>query len=253
MSRSAAFSTVLQLVTGCVGQLRRIGRHRHRRSARDRAPGFSRRAPHLGEDARDRDVPRQGYDAASSAACSRPACGSGAASPSGGSPTAARFASSADRLLFAHACGSSCFGALQRFLGLNRVRNGFCGGATISTEVLLFFWTLGVPVYQIYGMTESAGVCFAQRPGATRLGLRRPADRRRRTSPRRRTANCCVRAPSIFKGYLFDEAATARAVEDGWLAHRRRRRDRRTTAKFASSTARRTFSSPPAARTSRRR
>ena len=50
------------------------------------------------------------------------------------------------------------------------MRCGFCGGATVSPEVLLFFWILGVPIYQIYGMTESSGVAFMQRPGATRSG-----------------------------------------------------------------------------------
>lgn len=120
-----------------------------------------------------------------------------------------------DRLLFA-ALWLVCFGALRRFLGLNRVRNAFCGGAAISTEVLLFFWTLGVPVYQIYGMTETAGVCFAQRPGATRLGCAGlpivGAEHRRAED-----GELWVRAPSIFQGYLFDEAATAKAIQDGWL------------------------------------
>ena len=120
-----------------------------------------------------------------------------------------------DRLLFA-ALWIVCFGALRRFLGLNRVRNGFCGGAAISTEVLLFFWTLGVPVYQIYGMTETAGVCFAQRPGATRLGCAGlpivGAEHRRAED-----GELWVRARSIFQGYLFDEAATAKAIQEGWL------------------------------------
>ena len=121
-----------------------------------------------------------------------------------------------DRLLYA-CLWLIAFRPLRRFLGLDRVRNGFCGGATISSEVLLFFWTLGVPVYQIYGMTESAGVCFAQRPGATRLGCSGPpiagADHRRAPD-----GELFVRAPSVFKGYLFDEAAPARTVSDGWLA-----------------------------------
>ena len=120
-----------------------------------------------------------------------------------------------DRFLFA-GLWFVCFGALRRFLGLNRVRNGFCGGAAISTEVLLFFWTLGAPVYQIYGMTETAGVCFAQRPGATRLGCAglpiAGADYRRADD-----GELWVRAPSVFRGYLFDEGATAKAIQDGWL------------------------------------
>ena len=127
-----------------------------------------------------------------------------------------RFASPADQLLFLM-LWLVVFRPLQRFLGLDRVRNGFCGGATISSEVLLFFWTIGVKVYQIYGMTETAGVCFAQRPGATELGSAglpiAGADYRREAD-----GELSVRGPFVFKGYLFDEAATARAVSDRWLS-----------------------------------
>lgn len=120
-----------------------------------------------------------------------------------------------DRLVYA-ALWLACFRSLQQFLGINRVQAAFCGGATVSPEVILFFWILGVPVYQIYGMTESAGVAFMQRPGAARSGCS--------GTPiggiERKLANdgeLLLKGPSVFKGYLFDEAATARALADGWL------------------------------------
>jgi long-chain acyl-CoA synthetase len=125
------------------------------------------------------------------------------------------FAGLSDRLAF-ELLSLVCFRSLRKFLGLNRVRAGFCGGATVSPEVLLFFWILGVPVYQIYGMTESAGVSHSQRPGATTLGRSGlPID-----GLEQKTAadgELLLRGPSIFKGYLFDEGATARAFSDGWL------------------------------------
>ena len=116
----------------------------------------------------------------------------------------------------------------------------------------MFFWILGVPVYQIYGMTEAGGVTHMQQPGYTLSGSsgllidgleQKLAD----------DGELLLRGPSVFAGYLFDEAATARALQDGWLhtgdivALRAERRA------HASTTARRTSSSPPAARTSRRR
>lgn len=125
------------------------------------------------------------------------------------------FASAGDRLQFA-LLSLVCFRALRSYLGINRVRSGFCGGATVSPEVLLFFWILGVPVYQIYGMTESAGVSHTQRPGATTLGRSGPLiegmDQRLADD-----GELMLRGRSVFKGYLFDEAATARAFTDGWL------------------------------------
>ena len=126
------------------------------------------------------------------------------------------FASASDRLRF-RILWLTVFRPLQKVLGLNRVRTGFCGGASISEEVLLFFWTLGVPVFQIYGMTESAGTSHSQRPGATRLGRSGPLigglDQKLDED-----GELLLKGQSVFKGYLFDDDATARAfTEDGWL------------------------------------
>jgi len=125
------------------------------------------------------------------------------------------FASFGDRLKFA-VLWLVCFRSLQHFLGINRVGSGFCGGATVSPEVLLFFWILGVPVYQIYGMTESAGVSHTQRLGHTTLGRSGPLidglEQKNDTD-----GELLIRGLSVFKGYLFDEAATERAFSDGWL------------------------------------
>ncbi len=109
-----------------------------------------------------------------------------------------------------------CFRSLQRFLGLNRVKTGFCGGASISEEVLLFFWALGVPVYQIYGMTECAGASHSQRPGAANLGSSGPllGVLEQKTAE---DGELLIKGEACFQGYLFDEAATAKAYADGWL------------------------------------
>jgi len=120
-----------------------------------------------------------------------------------------------DTLVFA-ALWLVCFRSLQRYLGFDRARNCFCGGATVSPEVLRFFRTLGVPVYQIYGMTEAAGVTHMQQPGYTQAGctgLAIPDLEERVTGD----GELLVRGPSVFKGYLFDAEATARALDGGWL------------------------------------
>lgn len=125
------------------------------------------------------------------------------------------FASLADRALFL-LLRIACFRALRRFLGLDRVRNGFCGGAPVSPEVLLFFWILGVPLYQIYGMTECAGVSHMQQPGAVTYGCSglpiAGLDQKIAAD-----GELLIRGASIFVGYLFDEDASARALAGGWL------------------------------------
>jgi long-chain acyl-CoA synthetase len=151
----------------------------------------------------------------------------------GGAPANLR-----DRLVFA-LLWLACFGSLQRFLGINKVRCGFCGGATVSPEVLLFFWILGVPIYQIYGMTESSGVAFMQRPGATRSGCSGLAV----DGVAHRIADdneLLLSGSSVFKGYLFDDEATKRAIVDGWL-HTGDIVEIEDNGKSASSIARRIF------------
>lgn len=125
------------------------------------------------------------------------------------------FASVGDRLKY-ELLKLVCFRPLQKFLGLDRVRAAFCGGATVSPEVLLFFWILGVPVYQIYGMTESAGVSHTQQAGATTLGCSGLLidGMEQKIDP---DGELLLRGGSVFKGYLFDEVATGRAFTDGWL------------------------------------
>jgi long-chain acyl-CoA synthetase len=108
------------------------------------------------------------------------------------------------------------FRNLQKFIGLDRMRCGFCGGASVSPEVLKFFRILGLPVYQLYGMTESGGVIFHQHEKARHLGATgtpieglnwKIAD----------DGELIVKHPAVFKGYLHDDNATALTVQDGWL------------------------------------
>jgi long-chain acyl-CoA synthetase len=126
-----------------------------------------------------------------------------------------RLAGFGDRIMFL-LLWLACYRSLQCFLGLNRVRNGFCGGATVSPSVLMFFWIIGVPVYQIYGMTEAAGVTHMQQPGYTmsgRSGLLIAGLEQKLADD----GELLLRGASVFAGYLFDEAATARTLQDGWL------------------------------------
>ena len=110
---------------------------------------------------------------------------------------------------------SQATGWLMRF-STSSVCARFCGGASISEEVLLFFWTLGVPVYQIYGMTESGGASHTQLPGATGLGTSGPL-LSVLSQKVAEDGELLLQGPACFQGYLFDEAATAKAYEGGWL------------------------------------
>ena len=47
---------------------------------------------------------------------------------------------------------------LRRILGMDRIRRGGTGAAPISPELLKWYWSIGVPLLEGYGMTENAGL-----------------------------------------------------------------------------------------------
>jgi long-chain acyl-CoA synthetase len=110
------------------------------------------------------------------------------------------------------------FRSVKRHMGLDHSVVRICGGAPVSPETLLFFAVLGLPVYQVYGLTESGGITFLQHekawlPGAAGAPISgvdyRLAD----------DGEILIRSPTVFCGYLFDDDATRRVLTaDGWLS-----------------------------------
>lgn len=50
------------------------------------------------------------------------------------------------------------FRKLKERLGFDRVRVGVSGAAPISHEILKFFQSIGIPIREGYGMTETTGI-----------------------------------------------------------------------------------------------
>ena len=126
-----------------------------------------------------------------------------------------RFASLRDRLVYS-LLWLICFRPLQKSMGLDRARTMLCGGASISPDVLEYFWAIGLRVYQVYGMTELSGISHSQYPGHTALGESGPPldtyDQKIAGD-----GEILIRSPAVFPGYLRNEEATAAAVVDGWM------------------------------------
>jgi long-chain acyl-CoA synthetase len=109
-----------------------------------------------------------------------------------------------------------CFRALQKSLGLDRARTMLCGGASISPEVIEFYWAIGLRVYQVYGMTELSGISHSQYPGHTTLGQAGPPlDLYEHKIAE--DGEILVRTKAVFPGYLRNEKATREAVHLGWM------------------------------------
>ncbi|NMO21925.1 AMP-binding protein [Pyxidicoccus fallax] len=106
---------------------------------------------------------------------------------------------------------------LQERLGLRRCRYPISGAAPISPELLTWFDSVGIRIYEGYGQTESAGTSHVNVPGATKLGtVGRPVP-----GVECRLAEdgeVLVRGSNVFLGYLNRPDATAEVRgEDGWL------------------------------------
>jgi len=83
--------------------------------------------------------------------------------------------------------------------------------------VFRFFHAIGVNLKQIYGQTEICGIAVAHRDGAVRfhtVGAPIPGTELRIAAD----GEILLRSASVFRGYLRDPAATAKAkTPDGWL------------------------------------
>ncbi|WP_445656786.1 AMP-dependent synthetase/ligase [Achromobacter sp. NCFB-sbj8-Ac1-l] len=106
--------------------------------------------------------------------------------------------------------------ALQNFIGLRRVRVAMTGAAPIAPDVVRYFRTIGVPLVEVYGLTESAGMIFGQHPDRVKVGT--VGEAILGVEWRLGEADeLQVRGEMVFAGYYKNDAATADTVRDGWL------------------------------------
>jgi long-chain acyl-CoA synthetase len=108
------------------------------------------------------------------------------------------------------------FRALKDRLGLSRLRTASTGGAALGPDVFRFFHAMGVPLKQIYGQTEIAGISCIHREGDIRfhtVGQPIPGTELRISE----SGEILSTSPSVFLGYYKNEAATTEALKDGWL------------------------------------
>jgi long-chain acyl-CoA synthetase len=108
--------------------------------------------------------------------------------------------------------------ALRERIGMRRVRFASSGAAPIAQEVLKFFMGIGVPMHEIYGMTENAAVTTINRTGRIKLGTVGEPHDGVEVRIDERTGEILTRHPAVFVGYFRDPEATAKAKDaDGWL------------------------------------
>lgn len=106
---------------------------------------------------------------------------------------------------------------LRRMIGMDRLRRGGSGAAPISPDLLTWYHSIGVPVLEGYGMTESSGVISINSDANNKVGTVGPAlpgAQLRITTE----GEVQYKAGNVFQGYWKNPEKTAETfTEDGWL------------------------------------
>jgi len=112
---------------------------------------------------------------------------------------------------------------LARLLIFARIRSRFggslrglvCGSAPLAPETQDFFAMLGIPIWQVYGLTETCGICTMDDPRISsepgRVGQAIPGI----DLMIGENDEIVVRGPNVFPGYWNRPEETARALEGG--------------------------------------
>ena len=82
------------------------------------------------------------------------------------------------------------FAGLRAMLGLDQVEAINVGAAPTPVEVLEFFHAIGLPLAELWGMSETCGAGTVNPPGQDQDRHRRPARAGRRDQARQPTARC---------------------------------------------------------------
>ncbi len=126
---------------------------------------------------------------------------------------------------------------LYRFFDMllfSKVRAGFGGrlkffvggGALLDIELQRFFYALGIPMYQGYGLTEAAPVISSNTPEFHKLGSSgkvvswldlKICDENDMELPIGQQGEIVVRGENVMEGYWANDAATADTIRNGWL------------------------------------
>jgi long-chain acyl-CoA synthetase len=124
--------------------------------------------------------------------------------------------------------------ALFNKILFSKIREGFGGqlkffiggGALLDIELQRFFFALGIPVYQGYGLTEAAPVISANSPHGVKFGSSgrvvidlevKICDTERNSLPVGEKGEIVVRGENVMKGYWKNQAATNKTLKNGWL------------------------------------
>ncbi|KAG9328233.1 hypothetical protein JZ751_015750 [Albula glossodonta] len=114
------------------------------------------------------------------------------------------------------------FKKVRSALGLDRCKACYTGAAPITKDTLEYFMSLSIPLYELYGMSESTGPHSISWEGAYRImscgkvitGSKTKLDKKDNEG----NGEICFWGRHVFMGYLNMPDKTTEAIDqDGWL------------------------------------
>ncbi|THV16179.1 long-chain fatty acid--CoA ligase [Nocardioides caeni] len=107
---------------------------------------------------------------------------------------------------------------LRERMGLERVRVAATGASAIAPDALAFMLGLGIPVLEVWGMSETSAVVTINPPDAVRIGTVGKVVPGGTEISLGEDGELLVRGPLVMKGYRNDPQRTAEAIDaDGWM------------------------------------
>jgi long-chain acyl-CoA synthetase len=100
------------------------------------------------------------------------------------------------------------------------------GGALLEIELQRFFYALGIPMYQGYGLTEASPVISSNSKNRHKLGSSgvlvnnmdlKICDDEGNELPAGQKGEIVIRGGNVMHGYWKNDKATAETIKDGWL------------------------------------
>ena len=108
---------------------------------------------------------------------------------------------------------------IREALGLDRNKIALSAAAPISEETLLYFGSLDIPIYEVFGQSECTGPHTVSSPGNWRIGYCGRPIRGTETKIDSVTQELCYRGRHIFMGYMYMPDKTAETIDDEGYLH----------------------------------
>jgi len=117
------------------------------------------------------------------------------------------------------------FGKVRQAFG-GRLEFFIGGGALLDIDLQRFFYAIGIPMYQGYGLTEAAPTISANNPAKHKMGSSGPVARYMEIKicdadgneiPLGEKGEIVIKGDNVMAGYWKNPEATAETIKDGWL------------------------------------